>query len=89
MWEARWSPGRRTPPRWTRLAIDQALFAAALKARGLGGTQLVISDAHTGLRQAVGAVLLGASWQRSSADIGSWREVPVGHLRRRERTLAA
>jgi transposase-like protein len=33
-------------------------------ARGLQGVQLVISDAHEGLRQAIGAVLHGASWQR-------------------------
>ncbi|SDZ23337.1 Transposase, Mutator family, partial [Geodermatophilus africanus] len=39
-------------------------FLRSLKARGLAGTQLVISDAHTGLKQAIGAVLLGAGWQR-------------------------
>jgi putative transposase len=39
-------------------------FLRSLKARGLAGTQLVISDAHQGLRQAIGAVLLGAGWQR-------------------------
>ena len=39
-------------------------FLRSLKARGLGGVQLVISDAHTGLKQAIGAVLLGAAWQR-------------------------
>src|SRR5688500_19743526 len=39
-------------------------FLRSLKARGLAGTQLVISDAHTGLRAAIGAVLLGAAWQR-------------------------
>jgi transposase-like protein len=39
-------------------------FLRSLKARGLAGTQLVISDAHTGLKAAIGAVLLGASWQR-------------------------
>ena len=39
-------------------------FLRSLKARGLGGVQLVISDAHTGLRQAINAVLLGAAWQR-------------------------
>src|SRR5829696_1426339 len=64
-------------------------FLRSLKARGLAGTQLVISDAHTGLKAAIAAVLLGAAWQRSSADITIRRDVPVGHLRRRERTLAA
>jgi transposase-like protein len=39
-------------------------FLRSLKARGLAGVQLVISDAHTGLKQAVGAVMFGASWQR-------------------------
>jgi len=39
-------------------------FLRSLKARGLGGVQLVISDAHTGLKQAISAVPLGAAWQR-------------------------
>jgi len=39
-------------------------FLRGLKARGLGGVQLVIADAHLGLGQAVGAVLTGASVQR-------------------------
>jgi putative transposase len=39
-------------------------FLRSLVARGLAGVQLVISDAHEGLRQAIGAVLHGASWQR-------------------------
>jgi putative transposase len=39
-------------------------FLRSLKARDLTGVQLVISDAHTGLKQAIAGVLLGASWQR-------------------------
>jgi putative transposase len=39
-------------------------FLRTLKARGLGGVQLVISDAHTGLKQAISAVFLGSAWQR-------------------------
>jgi len=39
-------------------------FLRSLVARGLTGVRLVTSDAHTGLRQAIGAVLHGASWQR-------------------------
>jgi putative transposase len=39
-------------------------FLRSLKARGLTGTQLVISDAHAGLKAAIEAVLLGAAWQR-------------------------
>jgi putative transposase len=46
---------------------DGALWTAflrTLKARGLVGTQLVISDAHAGLKQAIAAVLIGSAWQR-------------------------
>ena len=39
-------------------------FLRSLVARGLSGVQLVISDAHEGLRGAIEAVLPGASWQR-------------------------
>ncbi|WP_448060550.1 IS256 family transposase [Cellulomonas hominis] len=39
-------------------------FLRSLKARGLGGVALVISDAHEGLKTAIASVLLGSSWQR-------------------------
>jgi putative transposase len=39
-------------------------FLRDLVARGLSGVELVISDAHQGLRQAIAAVVPGASWQR-------------------------
>ena len=39
-------------------------FLRSLKARGLHGVSLVISDAHEGLKTAISSVLLGASWQR-------------------------
>jgi len=39
-------------------------FLRGLVARGLSGVQLVISDAHEGLKDALRAVLQGASWQR-------------------------
>ncbi len=39
-------------------------FLRGLVARGLHGVRLVISDAHEGLKQAIAAVLQGASWQR-------------------------
>ena len=39
-------------------------FLRSLVARGLTGVQLVTSDAHEGLRQAIAATLHGASWQR-------------------------
>ena len=39
-------------------------FLAGLKARGLSGVHLVISDAHAGLKAAVAQQFSGASWQR-------------------------
>ena len=39
-------------------------FFRSLVARGLSGVQLVISDDHTGLVDAIAATLPGASWQR-------------------------
>jgi putative transposase len=39
-------------------------FLRGLVARGLSGVRLVVSDAHQGLKGAIGAVLDGASWQR-------------------------
>jgi transposase-like protein len=39
-------------------------FLRGLVARGLSGVQLVISDAHEGLKNAIASVLPGASWQR-------------------------
>ena len=39
-------------------------FLRGLTARGLAGVKLVISDAHRGLVDAIGATLPGAGWQR-------------------------
>lgn len=39
-------------------------FLRSLRSRGLSGVQLVISDAHEGLKAAIGAVFVGTSWQR-------------------------
>ena len=39
-------------------------FLRSLSARGLSGVDLVISDAHRGLRDAIATVFAGASWQR-------------------------
>jgi len=39
-------------------------FLRSLVARGLKGVQLVISDAHQGLKEALSTVFTGASWQR-------------------------
>lgn len=39
-------------------------FLRSLVKRGLSGVRLVISDAHEGLKHAIGTVLSGAAWQR-------------------------
>ena len=39
-------------------------FLRSLTARGLGGVELVTSDAHQGLKNAIAAVFAGAGWQR-------------------------
>jgi putative transposase len=52
------------PSGTARTARSATAFLRSLKARGLGGVQLVISDAHTGLKQAINAVFIGAAWQR-------------------------
>ncbi len=39
-------------------------FLRSLRARGLSGVRLVISDAHEGLKGAIAAVMLGTAWQR-------------------------
>jgi len=42
-------------------------FLRGLVARGLSGVQLVISDSHLGLKNAIATVLGGATWQRCRA----------------------
>jgi putative transposase len=50
----------------------------------------VSADGHREvLGCAVGTVLQGAAWQRSSVNVGIGGTVPLVHLHRRERTLAA
>jgi transposase-like protein len=44
-------------PFWTE-------FFRSLKARGLSGVKLVVSDAHSGLVAAIGTCFQGAAWQR-------------------------
>jgi putative transposase len=39
-------------------------FLRSLRARGLAGVRLVISDAHEGLRSSIERVMLGSAWQR-------------------------
>ena len=56
-------------------------FLRSLKARGLTGVQLVISDAHEGLKAAIASVLIGASWQRCRVHFmrNVLAKVPKGH----------
>src|SRR5918998_1323225 len=56
-------------------------FLRSLKTRGLHGVQLVISDAHTGLKTAIEAVLIGAGWQRCRVHFlrNVLAQVPKGH----------
>src|SRR5215204_94871 len=64
-------------------------FFRDLTARGLTGVQLVTSDAHRGLVDAVGATLPGAAWQRCrthwACKESSCRRVRVGGARGRQR----
>src|SRR5919202_3157628 len=39
-------------------------FLKGLRARGLGGVALVVSDHHLGLKEAIASVFVGSSWQR-------------------------
>ncbi len=39
-------------------------FLRSLRARGLNGVRLVISDQHLGLKKAIEEVMVGSSWQR-------------------------
>jgi transposase-like protein len=39
-------------------------FLQSLVARGVRGVRLVVSDAHPGLKHAIGEVFVGAAWQR-------------------------
>jgi putative transposase len=64
-------------------------FFRSLTARGLTGVQLITSDAHRGPVDAIAATLPGAGWQRSSVNIVRGGMVPLVHLHRRERTVAA
>ncbi len=74
-------------------------FLRGLRARGLAGVRLAVSDAHEGLKGAISRVL-GCPWQRSSVHYPPRRccgvetsptggRVPLVTPRRRERALAA
>jgi putative transposase len=60
-------------------------FLRSLVTRGLTGVQLVISDAHAGLKKAIGQVL-GCPWQRCSVHF--LREA-LGHVRKDQQGMVA
>jgi putative transposase len=60
-------------------------FLRGLVERGLTGVQLVISDAHAGLKKAIGQVL-GCPWQRCTVHF--LREA-LGHARREQQPMLA
>src|SRR5438876_3480447 len=60
-------------------------FLRSLVERGLGGVQLVVSDAHAGLKKAI-AQVLGCPWQRCSVHF--LREA-LGHARREQQPMLA
>ncbi len=60
-------------------------FLRSLVERGLAGVQLVISDAHAGLKKAIGQVL-GCPWQRCTVHF--LREA-LGHARREQQPMLA
>ncbi len=60
-------------------------FLRGLKARGLGGVKLVVSDARTGLKAAIARVF-DAAWQRRRAH---WMRNALAHAPRGRRTVVA
>jgi transposase-like protein len=61
-------------------------FLRSLVARGLSGVQLVTSDAHSGLKEAISKVLVGASWQRCRVHFT--RNV-LAHIPKRDKAIVA
>jgi putative transposase len=60
-------------------------FLRSLTARGLSGVRLCVSDAHQGLRQAIGKVL-GCQWQRCTVHF--LRDM-LGHVQKTQQPLVA
>ena len=60
-------------------------FLRSLKARGLDGVKLVISDAHTGLKGAIARVF-EASWQRCRVH---WMRNALAHVSKGQHTVVA
>ena len=69
-------------------------FLRGLRARGLGGVKLVISDAREGLKSSIAAVLIGAAWQHCTVHFlretcGHVHRGPAGDGRRRRALVQA
>ncbi len=62
-----------------------ATFLKNLVRRGLGGTKLVISDAHEGLKAAIRRVM-GASWQRCRVH---WMRNALAYVPKAQQSMAA
>lgn len=60
-------------------------FLHSLRARGLHGVQLVISDAHQGLKTAIGRVI-SARWQRCTVH---FRRDMLGHVSKAQQPVVA
>ena len=60
-------------------------FLRSLKGRGLDGVKLVISDAHTGLKAAIGRVF-DAAWQRCRVH---WMRNALAHVPKGQHTVVA
>ena len=60
-------------------------FLRSLRARGLGGVRLAISDAHTGLKAAIARVF-EATWQRCRVH---WMRNALAHVSRGQHTVVA
>ena len=60
-------------------------FLRGLKARGLSGVKLVVSDAHTGLKAAIARVF-EATWQRCRVH---WMRNALAHVPRGQHTVVA
>src|SRR6187200_394828 len=60
-------------------------FLKSLARRGLKGVQLVVSDAHEGLKQAIARVL-GASWQRCRVH---WMRNALAYVPKAQQNMAA
>ena len=61
-------------------------FLRTLVARGLKGVQLVTSDAHEGLKEAIATVLTGATWQRCRVHF--MRNV-LAHIPKKDKSVVA